>query len=138
MLVQGATLLPLVNVLKVGNPERERREERAARLRARRAGMAAAKRAGEPLSPVGAEGDDLVARLESGRVGIARTGALGRDGKQHSALLRALAAQRKVVDELRDAGRMSGALAERLDTELDLDAMNAAGEGARLTDGGEA
>jgi hypothetical protein len=32
---------------------------------------------------------------------------------------------------------MSGALAERLDTELDLDAMNAAGEGARLTDSGE-
>ncbi len=32
---------------------------------------------------------------------------------------------------------MSGALAERLDTELDLDAMNAVGDGARLTDAGE-
>ncbi|MBC7586258.1 MAG: sodium:proton antiporter [Tardiphaga sp.] len=138
LLVQGATLLPLVNLLKVGNPERERREERAARLRARRAGMAAAKASGAPVSPVSSEGDELVARLESGRIGIARPGALGGRGEHRSALLRALTAQRNVVDELRDAGRMSGVLAERLDTELDLDAMNAAGEGARLTDGGEA
>jgi hypothetical protein len=42
-----------------------------------------------------------------------------------------------VVDRLRDAGRMGSALAERLDTELDLDAMNAVGDGARLTDAGE-
>jgi hypothetical protein len=42
-----------------------------------------------------------------------------------------------VVDRLRDAGHMGGALAERLDTGLDLDAMNAAGDGARLTDAGE-
>jgi Na+/H+ antiporter len=138
LLVQGATLLPLVKVLKVGNPERERREERVARLRARRAGIAAAKAAGAPVSAVSSGGDDLVARLESGRIGIARPGALGGNGEHRSKLLRALAAQRNVVDELRDAGRMSGALAERLDTELDLDAMNATGEGARLTDGGEA
>ncbi len=32
---------------------------------------------------------------------------------------------------------MGSALAEKLDTELDLDAMNAVGDGARLTDGGE-
>ncbi|CAN5919594.1 Na+/H+ antiporter [soil metagenome] len=138
LLFQGSTLMPLVKYLKVGNPERERREERAARLRARRAGIADAKSAGRPASSVGSESDDLLARLESGNVGIARPGALGRHDEHRTALLSALDAQRHVVDQLRDAGRMSGALAERLDTELDLDAMNVVGEGARLTDGGEA
>ena len=137
LLVQGATLLPLVERLKVGNREREQREERAARLRARRAGMAASKAAGKPVSPDQSEGDELSARLASGSIGIARLGTLGCHDEHRPALLRALDAQRKVVDKLRDAGRMSGALAERLDTELDLDAMNAAGEGARLTDAGE-
>jgi CPA1 family monovalent cation:H+ antiporter len=141
LLVQGATLLPLVERLKVGNSEREQREERAARLHARRAGMAAVKAAGKVTekagSPSQSEGDELGARLASGSVGIARPGTLGRHVDHLPALLRALDAQRQVVDNLRDAGRMSGALAERLDTELDLDAMNAVGEGARLTDAGE-
>lgn len=137
LLVQGATLLPLVERLKVGNSEREQREERAARLRARRAGIAAARAAGKPGSPFRPAGDELGARLASGSIGIARLGTLGGHDERRPALLRALDAQRKVVDTLRDAGRMSGALAERLDTELDLDAMNAVGDGARLTDAGE-
>jgi len=87
--------------------------------------------------PLRSEGDDLGARLASGSIGIARIGTLGCHDEHRPALLRALDAQRKVVDRLRDAGRMSGALAERLDTELDLDAMNAVGDGARLTDAGE-
>ncbi len=130
LLVQGATLLPLVERLKVGNSEREQREERAARLRARRAGMAAAKAAGKPGAPSRSVGDELGARLASGSIGIARLGTLGGHDEHRPALLRALDAQRKVVDTLRDAGRMSGALAERL-------AMHAVGDGARLTDAGE-
>ena len=130
LLVQGATLLSLVERLKVGNSEREQREERAARLRARRAGMAAAKAAGKPGAPSRSVGDELGARLASGSIGIARLGTLGGHDEHRPALLRALDAQRKVVDTLRDAGRMSGALAERL-------AMHAVGDGARLTDAGE-
>ena len=137
LLFQGSTLLPLVKRLQVGNTARERREERAARLRARRAGIAAARTTGRAGSPMRSGGDDLAARLESGSIGIARSGTLGRHEESRAALLLALDAQRKVVDRLRDSGRMSGALAERLDTELDLDAMNAVSDGAHLTDGGE-
>ncbi len=137
LLVQGVTLLPLVQRLKVGDPEREPREERAARRQARCAGMAAAKSALESGTLVESTGDPLVARLAAGHVGVARSGTQGRADEGRYALLRALDAQRKVVDRLRDAGQMSGALAEQLDTELDLDAMNTAGAGGRLTDGGE-
>lgn len=52
-------------------------------------------------------------------------------------LLQALDAQRDVVNRLRGAGQLDGELAEHLDTELDLDAMSARGEGKRLTDGGD-
>jgi Na+/H+ antiporter len=137
LLFQGITLLPLVQRLKVGDPGREEREERSARIRARRAGIAAAKRSKWPEASSGGGSADLIARLESGSIGIARSGALGHHAEHGPALLQALDAQRRVVDRLRDAGRMGSALAERLDTELDLDAMNAVGDGARLTDAGE-
>ncbi|MBG6075223.1 sodium:proton antiporter [Polaromonas sp. CG_9.11] len=130
LLFQGITLLPLVQRLQVGDPDREAREECSARIRARRASIAAVKKSG------GGSGD-LIARLESGSIGIASAGALGRHAEHGPALLQALDAQRKVVNSLRDAGRMGSALAERLDTELDLDAMNATGDGARLTNAGE-
>ena len=143
LLFQGITLLPLVQRLRVGDPGREEREERRARTRARHAGIAAANRANRATraeQPDVASGDgsaDLIARLESGSIGIARSGALGDDAEHGRALLQALDAQRRVVNRQRDAGRMGSALAERLDTELDLDAMNAVGDGARLTDAGE-
>lgn len=91
-----------------------------------------------PQAASGGGSADLIAWLESGSVGIARSGALGHQVEHGPALLQALDAQRGVVDRLRDAGRMGSALAERLDTELDLDAMQAVGDGARLTDAGEA
>jgi len=80
---------------------------------------------------------DLIALLESGSIGIARTGALAHHAEYGPVVLQALDAQRSVVNRLCDAGRMGSALAERLDTELDLDAMNAVGDGARLNDAGE-
>ena len=137
LLLQGITLMPLVRRLGVGDPDREQREEQIARRRARRAGVAAATASMRTGAGPGRVSADLVARLESGSIGIARPGALGRHAEHGPALLQALAAQRRVVDRQRDAGRMGSALAEKLDTELDLDAMNAVGEGSRLTDGGE-
>jgi hypothetical protein len=137
LLFQGITLLPLVRRLKVGDPGREEREESTARIRARQAGIAAVKRWERPDVASAGGYADLVARLESGSVGIARAGAFGPNAEHGPALLHAIDAQRRVVDRLRDAGRMGSALAERLDTELDLDAMNAVGDGARLTDAGE-
>ncbi len=137
LLFQAITLLPLIQRLKVGDPGREEREERTARIRTRRTGIAAAKRSKRPEGASGGGPADLIARLESGSIGIARSGALGRHAEHRPALLQALDAQPRVVDRLRDAGRMGSALAERLDAELDLDAMNAVGDGARLTDAGE-
>ena len=143
LLFQGITLLPLVQRLRVGDPDREEREERRARTRARRAGIAAANRANrarkaeQPDVALGDDSADLIARLESGSIGIASSGALGGHAEHGPALLQALDAQRRVVNRQRDAGRMGSALAERLDTELDLDALNAVGDGARLTDAGE-
>lgn len=137
LLFQGITLLPLVRRLQVGDPGRDAREEREARICARRAGIAAAKRSNRPVAGSAGGPADLIERLESGSLGIARSGALGHHAEHGPALLQALDAQRRVVDHLRDAGRMGSALAERLDTELDLDAMNAVGDGMRLTDAGE-
>lgn len=136
LLFQGIALLPLVQHLKLGHPGREAREESSAWIRARRAGIAAAQRS-RPEASSGGGSADLIARLESGSIGIARSGALGDHSERGPSLLQALDAQRKVVDRLRDAGRISSALAERLDTELALDAMNAVGDGAQLTDAGE-
>ncbi len=138
LLLQGITLLPLVKRLQVGDAGREAREERSARMRARRAGIAAVKRSKQPGAVSAGGSADLIARLESGSIGIASSGALGQHAEHGPALLQALDAQRRVVERLRDAGHMGSALAERLDTELDLDAMNAVGDGARLTDAGEA
>jgi NhaP-type Na+/H+ or K+/H+ antiporter len=137
LMFQGITLLPLVQHLKVGDPGREEAEERSARIRARRASIAAVKRSKRLDTASGNGSTDLIKRLESGSIGIARPGALGHHSEHGPAVLCAIDAQRRVVERQRDAGRMGSALAERLDTELDLDAMNAVGDGARLTDAGE-
>lgn len=117
LLFQGITLQPLVQHLKLGHPGREAREESSAWIRAHRAGIAAAQRSRLEASSGGGSAD-LVARPESGSIGITRSGALGDHAERGPALLQALYAQRKAVDRLRDAGRISSALAERLDTEL--------------------
>jgi len=119
LLFQGITLLPLVNHLQVGDPGREEREERDARTRARRAGVGAVKRSKRLTGPEAASGGssaDLIARLESGSIGIARSGALGHYAEHGPMLLQAIDAQRKVVDGLRDAGRMGSALCDRAHT----------------------
>jgi CPA1 family monovalent cation:H+ antiporter len=138
LIVQGATLLPLVRWLKAGDPQREQREERHARLTARRAGVAVIHRAnGATDSFVQEARQNLIREINEGTRGIAEAGGGGTAQACNRILLQALEAQREVVNRLRDAGNLGSELAERLDTELDLDAMNARGEGKRLTDGGD-
>ena len=137
LIVQGATLMPLVRWLKAGDPEREHLEERHARLKARQAGVAVIRGASNLTAGFDQKTRQILIReIEEGARGIAVAGAGGTSHPCNQALLQALDAQREVVNRLRDAGRLSGELAERLDTELDLDAMSARGEGTRLTDGG--
>ena len=138
LVVQGATLMPLVRWLKAGDPVRERREERRARLKARRAGLAAIREAGRATAGPDAETCRILLKeIDEGTLGIATACPRDTAHPRSRLLLQALDAQREVVNRLRDAGRMSGELAERLDTELDLDAMSARGEGRRLTGGGD-
>ncbi|NMM38160.1 MAG: sodium:proton antiporter [Glaciimonas sp.] len=137
LIVQGATLMPLVRWLKAGDPKREHREERHARLKARRAGVAAIRAANNMTAGFDqAARQILIKEIDEGTRGIAVAGEGGTSHHSNWVLLQALDAQRDVVNRLRDAGRLSGELAERLDTELDLDAMSSCGGGTRLTDGG--
>lgn len=137
LIVQGATLLPIVRWLKAGDPQRERREEDEARRLAGQAGVESIHALRPRSDHARAYDADLSQRLAAGTVGIGGSGTRGGNVRERRALLNALRAQRKVVDDLRDAGRMGSALAERLDTELDLDAMAALGDGKHLTDAGD-
>lgn len=137
LVVQGATLSPLVRWLKVGDPDRDKREEGEARQLATQAGVDAVKALRTKTDRARALDAELVQRLEAGEVGIGGSAVSCRNVRERRALLIALHAQRDVVDNLRDAGRLGSAPAERLDTELDLDAMSAVGDGKRLTDAGE-
>lgn len=139
LIVQGSTLIPLVRWLKAGDPAREHREERHARLKTRRAGVAAIRGANNMTAGFDQEARQiLIRKIDEGTRGIAVAGAGESSHPGNQVLLRALDAQREVVNRLRDAGHLSSELAERLDTELDLDAISARGEGTRLTDGGGA
>lgn len=139
LLLQGITLLPLIKWLRVGDPACEQREEDEARVLAGRAGARAAAQAHVSMEALGSGSlqterrRDLVARIAGGELGIARAGGAGRHPLERVPLAAALAAQRAVVDRLRAEGNMGAALAERLDTELDIEAMSAMAEGARLT-----
>ncbi len=120
------------------NPKREHREQHRVRLKARRAGIAAVCKADNKDDGFDAEAkQNLIREIDEGMLGIAVASAGGPLHPRNQTLLHALDAQREVVNRMRDAGRLSGELAERLDTELDLDAMGARGEGKRLTDGGD-
>lgn len=129
--------------LGVGDPAREQREEREARTLAGQAGAAAAQathaRRGSASVPANEAGryQALFARIAEGDLGIARAGGAGQHPEERAPLAAALEAQRAVVNQLRGAGKLGSALAERLDTELDIDDMSAQAQGARLTDGGE-
>lgn len=138
LIVQGATLMPLVQWLKAGDPEREKREERHARLKALRAGVAVIRGANGTTKGLDeATRQNLIREVGEGTRGIAEAGVGGTSHHCNRILLQALDAQRDVVNCLRDAGQLGGELAERLDTELDLDAMSARGEGKRLTNSGD-
>jgi len=136
LIAQGVTLMPLVRWLKVGDPKRDQREERHARLRARQAGLRAIRRA-EQVTFDHAARQKLIREIDDGTRGIGAPGA-GTSRLGNQVLAQALEAQRDVVNQLREAGQLSSELAERLDTELDLDAMSARGEATRLTDGSDA
>ncbi len=137
LLVQGATLLPLIRLLGVGDPHLDTRDEARARKRARRAGVSALRRALHD-DPSGLErAQRLLPRVTDGSIGIAGAGAeAGQPGDQ-GPLLEVLKAQRDVVARLRDAGRMGESVAERLETELDMDELAAGGEADRLTSAAE-
>jgi CPA1 family monovalent cation:H+ antiporter len=133
LLVQGVTLLPLVNWLQVGDPRREARDESRARRRARHAGVFALRQRLQRSDLPQEHRESLIRRMSDGSIGIAAAGDdAGRPGDRE-VLLVALDAQRRAIDRMRDAGQLGQALAERLDTELDLDEMGVSGEGDRLT-----
>lgn len=129
LLVQGVTLLPLVDWLAVGDPDRERHDEQRTRTRAASAGRAA-------LARLAAEGaldrralDAAIARLEHGDLGVASAG-IPPEGCH--AIGVAIDAQRRVIISMREAGRIGDGLASALSTELDVDAVRLQGESARL------
>jgi NhaP-type Na+/H+ or K+/H+ antiporter len=137
LLVQGATLLPLIRLLGVGDPHLDTRDEARARKRARRAGVRALKRALYDDAAGLQRAQRLLPRAADGSIGIAGAGAdAGQPGDQ-SAVMVVLHAQRDVVARLRDAGRMGESVAERLETELDMDELAAGGEADRLTGAAE-
>ena len=138
LLVQGATLLPLITRLGVGDPERNARDEHRLRARSRRAGLAALARATAHARAAGdgqrstAADERLAALLANGAIGIAHAGVAGGDGAAER-LAVALDAQRHVVARARDSARIGGGLAERLAVEVDVDALRVRGEAGRLT-----
>ncbi len=141
LFVQGSTLLPLAKFLAVGDPQREQREEREVRRQARAAGLEAANRAllsgnAGARSAFRESDDRLRYQLAQGDIGIARAGEREGSDAQRSARRAALEAQRAVVDDYRAGGKLGPDLAERFDTELDLDEMRTGAEGTKLTDGG--
>jgi Na+/H+ antiporter len=131
LVLQGVTLLPLIEWLHVGDPEREARDEARTRARAHRAGLAALSRVTRDDGDAAVRYRALCAEVDDGRVGIAAEHARQRDGA--AALTSALDAERRVVDSTRDAGRIGAALAERLVTEIDTDLLRLRGEVGRLT-----
>lgn len=138
LIVQGATLMPLVRWLKVGDPDREQCEESRARLKACRAAVAVIRDADWSAADAGSGlAKNMITKFEDGTLGIAVNSPDQSNELRKKLVLNALEAQRNIINHLRDAGRMGSALAERLDTELDLDAMAARNEGNRLTSGGE-
>lgn len=138
LIVQGATLMPLVRWLKAGDPDREQREESHARLKAGGAAVAVIQNAYSKSTHTDPSlAQHMIREFEEGTFGIAMDCADESNDQRRKMMLDGLEAQRSVVNHLRDAGRMDSALAERLDTELDLDAMVARNEGNQLTNGGE-
>ncbi len=131
LLLQGATLLPLIRWLGAGDTERARRDETEARARAGEAGERAIREHWES-GAISARGERLAQRVARGSVGIACAGS-PLESDEKSLLLDALDAQRVEVARLRDDDRLGESLTERLETEIDIDDMVVFGEAERLT-----
>ncbi len=131
LLFQGATLLPLIHWLGAGDPERDRRDESEARARAGAAGERAVRSA---RNEAGASdrSERLAGSIADGHIGIARAGLDAEPGDQ-ALLLAALEAQRQEIARLREADSLGESVAERLETEIDIDDMVVLGEADRLT-----
>ncbi|MDI1253666.1 sodium:proton antiporter [Thermomonas sp.] len=137
LMLQGLTLVPLVRWLRVGDASRDERDEHRARCNARRAGIVAIAHARKEGHLDEAQCQRLLQRLRDGDIGIAKAGLGKREPNEDRALMAALSAQRRQLDLLRQRGRLSENLSERLATELDIDMMGALGEADRLTGVGE-
>ncbi|MGI8548552.1 MAG: cation:proton antiporter [Gemmatimonadaceae bacterium] len=133
LVLQGVTLLPLVTWLGVGDPDREAHDERRARARARRAGLAALDRTVHSDPSLAADCRALAERIADGSVGIAAPGTLGGRPDKERPLASALEAERIAVMHMRDTGQIGESVAERLVTEVDVDSMTVSGTAARLT-----
>ncbi len=137
LVLQGLTLVPLVDWLGVGDPDLERRDERRARRRARRIGILSIRRSLRDGAPDDALCEELVGRISNGAMGIAGRDPDESDPRECACMARAIEAQRGEVDRLRASGRLGETLSETLATELDIDAMRIGGESARLTESGD-
>lgn len=131
LLLQGATLLPLVRHLGVGDPTRSQRDESDARERAGKAGEISIREHWKK-GDISDRGERLAFTLASGRIGIAKAGTPD-ELEDKTLLLEALNAQRREIKRLRDADKLGESVVERLETEIDIDEMVVFGEGNRLT-----
>jgi CPA1 family monovalent cation:H+ antiporter len=133
LVVQGFTLLPLINVLGVGDPGRDERDETRIRRQAQRAGLAGAQRWARSCGLSRAACARLASAMRSGRIGIASPRENAEGEIPFAAFEAALEAQRRLVHESHGADRIGASLADRLKTELDVDTVRLRGDAARLT-----
>jgi CPA1 family monovalent cation:H+ antiporter len=127
LILQGLTLTPLIHRLGVGDPRTEWREELTARRTAIRA---AAVRLADLFHERGippAERSRIRACLAH-EMGLARTPGPGDSGdgphdRARDILREALIAERDAVLRLRNTGKISDAVAQELETELNLDLL---------------
>jgi Na+/H+ antiporter len=133
LIIQGLTLLPVVQWLGAGDPGRDARDEKRVRARARRAALAALQRLASSDSRYAGACEVLSGILQQGGIGIAVEGAMRGHPESAEPIAQALTAQRRVVETMGGAGRIGGGLAERLVTEIDVDEMSARGQASRLT-----
>lgn len=135
LLFQGATLLPLIRWLGVGDAERAVRDESEARAQAAEAGERAIRQHWKS-GGISDHGERLARSIASGTIGIASAGSPVEPGDKEL-LLAALDAQRGEVTRLRDADSLGESVVERLETEMDVDEMVVFGEADRLTGAAE-
>lgn len=121
LVVQGLTLAPLVRALGIADPERPARDELLARERAIDAG----RRFVDGLRARGAlsAGDAEELRRELAcDVGLS-CGTTARSGAYRTARRGAVEVERRAVTRLRNDGAIDDAVARRLESELDLEAV---------------